>query len=73
MSVSAFERAIIQAGGQTSLGRKIGKSQGQISIWLNRDKKLPAEFVIAVEKVSGVPRHELRPDIYPPDEYKKAG
>jgi len=35
-------------------------------------KKVPAERVIELERISGIPRHELRPDIYPPEEYKQA-
>jgi DNA-binding transcriptional regulator YdaS (Cro superfamily) len=27
---------------------------------------LPAERVLDIERVTGIPRHELRPDLYPP-------
>jgi DNA-binding transcriptional regulator YdaS (Cro superfamily) len=35
--------------------------------WINRDRKVPAEFVLAIERATGgrVTRHQLRPDIYP--------
>jgi DNA-binding transcriptional regulator YdaS (Cro superfamily) len=35
-------------------------------------ERVPAERVLAIEAATGVPRHELRPDIYPPDEYRAA-
>ncbi|WP_260925380.1 transcriptional regulator [Novosphingobium sp. 9] len=35
--------------------------------WLNQSKQLPAEKVLLAEKLTGVSRHDLRPDIYPVD------
>lgn len=34
-------------------------------------ERVPAEHVIRVEDVSGVPRHELRPDLYPKERPKR--
>ena len=31
------------------------------------EERVPAERVIEVERVTGVPRSELRPDLYPPE------
>jgi DNA-binding transcriptional regulator YdaS (Cro superfamily) len=70
MSTDALLTAIKNCGGQSTLAGKIGKKQSQISVWLTRDKKVPAEMVLKIEKAAGVPRHELRPDIYPPEEYE---
>ncbi len=28
-------------------------------------KRVPAERVLDVERITGIPRHQLRPDIYP--------
>jgi len=53
-------RAIDAAGGVAQLARKIGIAQPSVSNW----SRVPAERVIAVESVTGVPRVELRPDIY---------
>jgi DNA-binding transcriptional regulator YdaS (Cro superfamily) len=54
------------AGGQKPLADKIGTTQSQIWYWLERSKKgVPAEFVLRIEGATGVPRHELRPDLYP--------
>lgn len=53
------------AGGQSALARLIGKSQGHVWHWLKVGKRVPAEAVLAIEGATGVPRHELRPDVYP--------
>jgi TorA maturation chaperone TorD len=66
-SLSALERAIAAAGGQSALARLIGKSQGHVWHWLKVAKRVPAEAVLAIETATGVPRHELRPDVYPAD------
>ena len=64
MNNSALRKAVEKAGGQTALANLIGKTQGHISKWLEREH-LPAEAVLPIEKATGVPRHELRPDLYP--------
>ncbi len=64
----ALRKAIAVAGGQTALAAKIGKTQGHVSKWLERDA-LPADMVLAVEQATGVPRHDLRPDIYPDENF----
>jgi DNA-binding transcriptional regulator YdaS (Cro superfamily) len=65
MSKKAILKACAAVGGQSALARKLSLgSQGTVSSWLMRGK-LPAERVLEVEAVSGVSRHELRPDLYP--------
>jgi Uma2 family endonuclease/DNA-binding transcriptional regulator YdaS (Cro superfamily) len=68
MANDALRKAIANAGSQTALAAKIGKTQGHVSKWLERDA-LPAEMVLAVEKATGIPRYELRPDIYPDENF----
>jgi len=60
-----LQLAVKAAGGQTALAREIGVTQKHIWNWLNRDEKVPAEHVLAIEEATGVSRHHLRPDIYP--------
>lgn len=65
----AFKLAIQRAGGQKSLAKRIGTTQQQVSFWLSRSKRgVPGEFVLSIERETEVPRHELRPDLYPPAE-----
>ncbi len=63
---SALRAACDLAGGQKSLAARIGTTQSMVWYWLVRSKRgVPGEFVLAVEAVTGVSRHALRPDIFP--------
>lgn len=66
MSYEALKEAVAQAGGQAALARAVGVSQPSVWHWLHRSKRVPADFVIAVEKATGINRRNLRPDLYPP-------
>jgi DNA-binding transcriptional regulator YdaS (Cro superfamily) len=69
MSIEALRRACDIAGGQKPLADKIGTTQSQVWYWLTRSKRgVPAEFVLPIETATGVPRTELRPDLWPPAE-----
>jgi TorA maturation chaperone TorD len=57
---SGLQRAIDAAGGIGALARGLGIAQPSVSNWT----KVPADRVIAVETLTGVPRAELRPDLY---------
>lgn len=65
MTKEALLDACKAVGGQSALARKLGmKSQGSVSDWIAAGR-VPAERVLAIESVSGVSRHRLRPDLYP--------
>jgi DNA-binding transcriptional regulator YdaS (Cro superfamily) len=69
MSTKALRRAVDVAGGQKPLANRIGTTQSMVWYWLERAKKgVPAEFVLRIERATGVSRHELRPDLYPVSE-----
>lgn len=67
MSIKALEKAIRIAGSQFALARAIGMKQQTVNWWIRKSKKVPAPYVIKIEKAlnGAVTRHELRPDIYP--------
>jgi len=60
-----LKRAIAISGSQTALAKNIGVSQQRLNNWLHRDKRIPAELVLPIERATGVSRHDLRPDLYP--------
>jgi DNA-binding transcriptional regulator YdaS (Cro superfamily) len=57
------------AGGTTALARRLGISKQAVSMW----GRIPAERVIAIEAATGIPREELRPDLYPPRVERRRG
>ena len=50
-------------GNGSSLARELGLTRQAIYQWW----RVPAEYVLRVESISGVPRHRIRPDLYPED------
>lgn len=54
-------QAIEAIGGVGALARALGISQPSVSNWI----RVPAERVLSVELLTGVPRSTLRPDLYP--------
>lgn len=68
MKDEALTTAIAIAGGTQALARLLGITREAVTQW----KKCPAHQVLAIEKACGgkVSRADLRPDLYPPDEYQ---
>jgi DNA-binding transcriptional regulator YdaS (Cro superfamily) len=52
--------AIERAGSQRKLARLLGITQQALAKWTS----VPAHQIIAVERATGVPREQLRPDLY---------
>lgn len=76
MSKTILQRALEAepfGGNQSRFAEAIGTSQQNISNWVRFGRDLPAEYVLAAEKVTGIARYEWRPDIYPiPDTERNA-
>ena len=58
---SPLQRAIQKIGSQAALARALGIKIQAVHQWI----EVPPLRVLDVERVTGIPRHELRPDIYP--------
>lgn len=57
----ACERAKEAVGGPAALARLLGNVSSQaVSQW----KRIPAERILEVERITGISRHDLRPDIF---------
>lgn len=52
------------------MAREFGRTYEAVRQWETR--RMPAEFVLRLEALSGVPREELRPDIFGPAQEAKA-
>lgn len=57
---SALDRAIELAGGVGALSKKLGISRQAVDRW----KSVPAQRVVEVERITGVPRAELLPELF---------
>lgn len=62
---SPMAKAVYVAGGQSSLARKVGVTQGAVWKWVRGIKKVSPVHAVAVSNaVNGaVKPHELRPDL----------
>lgn len=54
-----------KAGSDSQMARDLEVPQSTMWRWLHQSKQLPAEYVLTAERLYGVSRHDLRPDIYP--------
>jgi DNA-binding transcriptional regulator YdaS (Cro superfamily) len=57
----ALRRSIKAAGGYSALAQLLGITQPAVFQW----KRAPSARVLAIEKLTGVPKERLRPDLYP--------
>ena len=65
MTKESLLQAIEIVGGQSQLAELLDIKQGHVSMWVNRNKKAPpAEYVLKIEKATGISRHKLRPDVF---------
>ncbi|MCP3729282.1 helix-turn-helix domain-containing protein [Sphingomonas sp. MG17] len=65
-SESPLKRAVRLAGSQAALARKIGRPQQTVNDWVVNGRPVPPVDAQAIERETGVPKEQLRPDIYPP-------
>lgn len=63
MEITPLERAIHAAGSGKALAELLGVTPMAVSYWKSRG--VPARQALPIEKVTGVSRHDLRPDLYP--------
>lgn len=58
---AAVDAVIFRAGTCTALARVVGTSVSVVARW----KHIPLKHVATIERVYGIPVHQLRPDHYP--------
>ena len=59
--METIQKAVGKAGGATKLAAALNIKPPSIYSW----RRIPAERVLDVERITGISRHELRPDLYP--------
>src|SRR5581483_2812820 len=69
MGGNALATAVEIVGGQAALARILGVTQPNVWHWLHKSERVPGEYVLKIEEATGgkVSRHDLRPDLYPPN------
>lgn len=65
--LNAFRKALEIYKSQSAMANALGVDQTTISKRLISSKEVAAQWVLQIEKDTGVSRHDLRPDIYPRD------
>jgi DNA-binding transcriptional regulator YdaS (Cro superfamily) len=50
-------------GGQAALAGAIGRPEETVSYWTNGKSLVDPELVVEIERITGVSRHDLRPDL----------
>jgi DNA-binding transcriptional regulator YdaS (Cro superfamily) len=62
--IIAVKKAVQIAGNQSKLAKAAGCGQQTISDIINGKRSLSVEIAIKISKATGVPRTELRPDVF---------
>jgi DNA-binding transcriptional regulator YdaS (Cro superfamily) len=57
-----LRKALKAAGGVSALARALGITHVAVLEW----KRVPYQHIIRIEEITGVPRQELRPELYAP-------
>lgn len=55
------------AGSQSQLARDLKCSQAAVWKMIQSSKRMSHQYVLTAERIYGVSKHDLRPDIYPRD------
>lgn len=58
--IEIVAKAAEKAGGVVALARELGIKHTALYSW----KRVPAERVLEIERITGISRHTLRPDVY---------
>ncbi|MBX7274590.1 helix-turn-helix domain-containing protein [Pseudomonas sp. ERGC3:05] len=64
MSIDAMTSAAKAAGSQTALAKALGCTPQNVQ-WMCSTGSVPSKHVLKIEAVTGISRHQLRPDLYP--------
>jgi predicted DNA-binding protein YlxM (UPF0122 family) len=58
-----FAKLFPTPNSRKEIAEKLKLSRQAIYQW----KRVPVDYVLILERLTGVPRQEIRPDIYPPE------
>ena len=58
--IKIVEKAAEMSGGIVELSRQLGIKHNSMYCW----NRVPAEHVLKIERITGVSRHDIRPDVF---------
>ena len=61
-TMNQIEKAIKAAGGPTAFAKLFSSTPQAVTNW--RKRGVPAKRVLVVEKITGISRYELRPELH---------
>lgn len=64
--MNPVQQAIEAAGSQSALAKAVNAAPQFVSQWVTGRRPVPPKFALAIEAVTGVSRHDLRPDVFGP-------
>jgi DNA-binding transcriptional regulator YdaS (Cro superfamily) len=64
MAKTPYRKAIEAAGSISALARALGITRQAVMQWEKPDRQIPAEHVPQIERHTGIPRWQLRPDLW---------
>jgi DNA-binding transcriptional regulator YdaS (Cro superfamily) len=64
MLIKIVQKAADSVGGVSELARRLNLRHTAFYRW----KTVPPERVLQIEKITGISRHDMRPDLYPIEE-----
>jgi DNA-binding transcriptional regulator YdaS (Cro superfamily) len=67
----ALDQAIAVIGRPTEFARRLKVSRQNVQYW-RATGRVPFNWALEIERLTGVSRSALRPDIYPPEENQAA-
>ena len=59
-------KAIEAIGGQKSLAQSLNIHPSLVNQWVCNRRPVAAHHVLSIERITGVSRHDLRPDVFGP-------
>jgi DNA-binding transcriptional regulator YdaS (Cro superfamily) len=62
--IKAINKAVKAAGSQSKLATLAGCAQQRINDIVKGRRRLSAELAVKISKATGIPRSELRPDLF---------
>lgn len=61
---ASLQKALGKIGGATALANSLGIHRQAVHQWSRPGRQIPAHHIVEIERLTGVPREELRPDLY---------